>query len=292
MSWRTVVISSVCKLDVNMGFLVVRGEETKKIFLDEIAILMIENPAVSLTGCLIEALTEKKVKVIFCDFKRMPAAELIPYRGCYDKSRKIRAQIEWSNGIKELVWTEIVTDKIRKQAEFLKDLSMIKEEMLLKSYINQIELFDVTNREGHAAKVYFNAVFGMDFTRSADNPINAALNYGYSVLLSAFNREVAANGYLTQLGLFHNNMFNQFNLSSDLMEPFRVLIDRKVKNMEVSSFGKEEKHRIIDVLNDTVSINRTSQTVLNAIRLYTLSVFEALNEGDLSALRFFDLEKK
>ena len=56
MSWRTVVITTRCKLDFKMGYMVVRGEETKKIFVDEIAILLIENPAVSLTGCLLEAL--------------------------------------------------------------------------------------------------------------------------------------------------------------------------------------------------------------------------------------------
>ena len=61
MSWRTVVIESRCKLDYKMGFMVVRAEETKKIFLDEIAILLIENPAVSLTGCLLETLVEKKI---------------------------------------------------------------------------------------------------------------------------------------------------------------------------------------------------------------------------------------
>ena len=77
MSWRTVVITSRCKLDFKMGFMVVRAEETKKIFLDEIAVLLIENPAVSLTGCLLEALTEKKIHVIFCDSKRNPNAELV-----------------------------------------------------------------------------------------------------------------------------------------------------------------------------------------------------------------------
>lgn len=47
MSWRTVVISNRCKLDVKMGFMVVRGEETTRVFLDEIALLLIENPAVA-----------------------------------------------------------------------------------------------------------------------------------------------------------------------------------------------------------------------------------------------------
>ena len=78
MSWRTVVITSRCKLDYKMGFMVVRAEETKKIFLDEIAVLLIENPAVSLTGCLLEALVEKKIRVIFCDTRRTPNAELVP----------------------------------------------------------------------------------------------------------------------------------------------------------------------------------------------------------------------
>ena len=70
-------------------------------------------------------------------------------------------------------------------------------------------------------------------------PINAALNYGYSIVLSVFNREITANGYLTQLGLFHDNMFNQYNLSCDLMEPFRPFVDIAVKDMNPHKFEKE-----------------------------------------------------
>lgn len=289
MSWRTVVITSRCKLDYKMGFMVVRAEETKKIFIDEIAVLLIENPAVSLTGCLLEALVEKKIRVIFCDTKRTPNAELVPYHNSYDCSRKIKAQINWSIDIKGAVWADIVAEKIRKQAEFLSDLQKNDEAMLLRSYLTQIELHDATNREGHAAKVYFNALFGMEFTRSEDNTTNAALNYGYGIILSAFNREIAAQGYLTQIGIFHDNMFNYFNLSCDLMEPFRILVDRKVKTMHFSDFSSEEKHFLVDILNDTVVINHTRQTVLNAIKYYCRSVFDALNEGDLSLIQFYSL---
>lgn len=116
--------------------------------------------------------------------------------------------------------------KDSKQADTLDQYGK-SEAKLLRKYIEEIEYGDATNREGHAAKVYFNALFGMDFTRTEENSINAALNYGYGILLSAFNREIVMNGYITQIGLFHNNMFNQFNLGSDLMEPFRsLLIDR------------------------------------------------------------------
>ena len=289
MSWRTVVITSRCKLDYKMGFMVVRAEETKKIFLDEIAILLIENPAVSLTGCLLEALTEKKIKVIFCDAKRNPNAELMPYYNAYDCSRKVRAQIQWSEDIKGAVWADIVAEKIRKQADFLYELHKSEEADKLRSYLFQIEPRDATNREGHAAKVYFNALFGMDFTRSEENLTNAALNYGYSIILPAFNREIVAHGYLTQLGIFHDNMFNHFNLSCDLMEPFRILIDRKVKGMKIAEFTSDEKHTLVNILNETVTIGQTRQTVLNAIKFYCRSIFDALNEGDLSLIQFYSL---
>lgn len=111
MSWRTVVISNRCKLDLSMGYMVIRGEETKRVFIDEIAILLIENPAVSMTGCLLAELTEKKIRIIFCDEKRSPYAELQPYNGCHDRSRKIKTQIAWSELQKKAVWTEIVAEK-------------------------------------------------------------------------------------------------------------------------------------------------------------------------------------
>ena len=289
MSWRTVVITSRCKLDYKMGFMVVRAEETKKIFLDEIAVLLIENPAVSLTGCLLEALVEKKIRVIFCDARRTPNAELVPYYNSYDCSRKIKAQIAWTDDLKGAAWADIVAEKIRKQADFLEELGKFNECSLLRSYLSQIEPHDATNREGHAAKVYFNALFGMDFTRSEENTVNAALNYGYSIILSAFNREIVAHGYLTQLGIFHDNMFNHFNLSCDLMEPFRILVDRKVKSLSFVELTSEEKHILVNVLNETVVINQTKQTVLNAIKYYCRSVFDALNDGDLSLIQFYSL---
>ena len=290
MSWRTVIISNQSKLDYKMGYVVIRGLETKRILLDEIAVLLLENPAVSLTGCLVEALTEKKVKVIFCDSKRNPIAELIPHHGSHDSSAKIRAQASWKDEIKAIIWKEIITEKIRKQSEFLSALGKNKEAELLASYIGQVELLDSSNREGHAAKVYFNALFGMDFTRSATIPVNAALNYGYSIILSAFNREISSNGYLTQLGIFHNNMFNHFNLGSDLMEPFRILVDVVVYNMKPFQFEKEEKHFMWKIQDQRVIIDGQRQSVLNAIKIYTRSVFDAISDEDPFKIRHYLIE--
>ena len=252
---------------------------------------MIENTAVSITGCLISELIQKKIKVIFCDEKRNPTGELISIYGSHDCSAKIRKQIEWGNDIKAYIWTEIVSEKIRNQQIFLDELGKYEECSLLKKYVSEIEFNDESNREGHAAKVYFNALFGKDFTRSKDCTINAALNYGYSIILSAFNRECTMNGYLTQLGLFHNNMFNFFNLSCDLMEPFRILVDRKVVEEKYGIFEVEEKRQLIGILNQTVIINNSTQYVSNAIKIYCKSIFDAINDKDVSLIRFFKLRK-
>lgn len=271
-----------------MGYLVVRKMDVTKIHISEIGVLMIESTAVSITAALLAELTARKVKVVFCDEKRNPSAELIPYYGAHDTSMKVRNQIAWSTDIKSAVWTEIVSEKIRKQLAVLERYKKA-EAGLLREYLEQLEFGDVTNREGHAAKVYFNALFGKEFSRSADLVINAALNYGYSIILSAFNREIVSNGYITQLGLFHDNMFNPFNLGSDLMEPFRPLVDCKVIDMQVKALEHQEKMDIVNILNQEVIINGRSEYVSNAIKIYCKSVFDSLNEVDTSLLKFYEL---
>ena len=265
------------------------SEQTIRVHISEISVLIIENTATSITTALLNELTKQKVKVIFCDEKRNPSSELISYYGSHDTSNKVRHQIAWKQNTKESVWTEIVTEKIRKQKQFLEILDK-EEAILLNTYINDIAWNDESNREGHAAKVYFNALFGLNFTRTSDSPLNAGLNYGYTIILSAFTREIVANGYITQLGLFHDNMFNQFNLASDLMEPFRVLVDQKVYSMRYTEFEHEQKMEIVNILNQEVRIDGKIQYVNNAIKIYCKSVFDALNEDDSSLIRFYCFE--
>ncbi len=289
MSWRTVVISSSVKLDYQLGYMVVRGETVTKIHLSEIHTVMVESTAVSMTAALLQELINHKVKVIFCDERRNPSAELLPYYGSHDTSRKIRTQIVWQEDIKKSVWTEIVGEKIRNQMLVLQDYGRTEVD-LLRQYMEELQYGDETNREGHAAKVYFNALFGKEFSRSTDNSINAALNYGYSIVLSLFTREIAINGYLTQLGLFHDNMFNPFNLASDLMEPFRTLVDRRVLQMKPEKLEHEEKMALVDIANQEVFINGRRELVSNAVKIYTRSVFDALEERDVSLIRFYSLQ--
>ena len=290
MSWRTVVISRSAKLDYQMGYMVVRSSgETNQIYLRDIRMVLIESTAVSITAALLCELVHHKIKVVFCDEKRNPSSELMPYYGSHDCSGKLRTQMTWSDEIKKEVWTEIVTEKIRKQAEHLREYELSEADMLM-GYLEEIQIGDETNREGHAAKVYFNALFGSGFSRTLDCFENAALNYGYSILLSSFTREIVNNGYLTQIGLFHDSQDNPFNLASDLMEPFRPIVDRVVRNMDLLKFEHDEKMKLVDISNHQVRINNRDEYVSNAIQIYCRSIFDAINHRDLSEIQFYQYE--
>ncbi len=221
MGWRTVAVTKQAKLDYSMGYMVVRdAENTVKIHIDEISLLIIENTATSVTTALLSKLTASKVKVIFCDEKRNPSSELVSYYGSYDCSKAIKEQIAWKELSKQFVWTAIVHEKIINQANHLLFFEHNEQAQMLFDYADEIELGDVTNREGHSAKLYFNALFGKGFSRNDDNPINAALNYGYSLILSCINREIVSDGYLTAFGIHHNNMYKLKRVERNAPEEF------------------------------------------------------------------------
>lgn len=286
MGWRTIIINNNCKLSYKNNYLIVRNENLMQIHLSEVNMIIVENCMASITSYLLNELAEKKIKIIFCDEKHNPSCELMPYYGAFNTSKKILNQIKWNEKRKDSAWKEIVKCKISNQARLLEKLK-IKEYKKLLEYSQQVKDADCTNREGHAAKVYFNLLFGNNFIRGEENNINNALDYGYSMLLSMFNREVVSKGYITQLGINHHNEFNQFNFSCDLMETFRPLVDEVVYNNKEREFNKEFKYKLIDLYNSNVEINQREQYITNAITIYCKSVFDYLdNEKESKILNY------
>ena len=193
MGWRTVVVNRNCKLSYKNDYLVIRSEELQMIHLSEIDTIIVENGMVSITSYLINELAQNKIKIIFCDEKHNPSCEMMPYYGSFNTSKKVTIQSKWKENKKKEAWQQIIKYKIHNQAMLLKKLDISGYKKLL-DFKEQVELDDKTNREGHAAKVYFNLLFGMDFSREKENNINSALDYGYSIILSMLNREVVNKG--------------------------------------------------------------------------------------------------
>lgn len=284
MGFRTVIVKSRVKLGLRLDSMIIRGETEKRVFINEINTLIIQSTAVSVTAALMNELARRNIKVVFCDEKCNPSAELVPYYGAHNTSKRYKQQIAWTKPVKDEVWKQIVIRKIIGQSKVLWKKGNFKEADMLAAYAAQVEDGDVTNREGHAAKVYFNCIMGENENRHDDTFLNGCLNYGYAVLLSAFNREVVASGYMTQLGIWHDNEFNQFNLSSDLMEPFRPYVDELALSLKESD--EDFKLKLIDILNCETVVAGKKTTFDLAIRQYTKSVLFALGSGETDDIQF------
>ena len=278
MSFRTVVITRQSKISYKNRFLVVKHESDEKfIHLSEIDTIIVDSISVSISAYLLKELSDNKINIIFCDEKHNPFGELSSYYSRHNTSKQIKEQIKWTKLSKDMLWLKIVENKILNQARLLKKIKSSKYKLLL-SYIDEIKIGDKTNREGHAAKVYFNELFGKNFSRNDSNDINAALNYGYAVLLSTFNKEIVSNGYLTQLGIHHKNEFNEFNLTCDMMEPFRIIIDNFVYYNKERKFDSSYKLDIVNIFNNTYKYLGKKYVLKDIIKMYVKNTLDAIND--------------
>ena len=278
MGFRTVRINNRCKLELSINYLVCRNEKETRINIDEISTLIIGSTEVSITTALLSALMEKNVNVIFCDSKYQPQGQLMSLRGTTDTYKKIKIQISWSKDIKGVIWQEIIKQKILNQARNLKDKDLDSYNKILE-FANLVEVDDITNREGHAAKVYFNSLFSPSFIRHDTSPINKYLDYGYSILFSCISREIKSFGYLTELGIHHIGETNPFNLACDFIEPLRPLIDYYVANKIVNDGNY--KDYFVKLLSKEVKFKDQTQYLDNAIHSYVKNLLMNLREGTL-----------
>lgn len=277
MGWRTVIVNSHSKLSYSNNHLIYKSSmKTEKVHLSEIDILMLETTDIVVTTMLIKRLIDENILLLFCDDKRLPIGKLLPFYARHDSSLQLSRQIQWDEVQKIQVWTEIISQKILNQRQHLSQLIFDEKAYSLMTLHEELEPFDPTNREGHAARIYFNTLFGNDFSRSDENDINIGLNYGYTLLMSVFAREIVKMGCMTQFGLKHANQYNEFNLASDIMEPFRPLVDQIVYENRKQPFTVV-KRRLFDLFTNLYVYGNREMYLTNIISDYTKKVIKVLN---------------
>ncbi|MBC2102985.1 type II CRISPR-associated endonuclease Cas1 [Listeria marthii] len=278
MGWRTVVVNSHSKLSYKNQHLVFKSTyQHEMIHLSEIDVLILETTDITLTTMLINCLVAENILILFCDDKRLPIGKVLPFYGRHDSSLQLSKQLGWDSELKSEVWTEIISQKILNQSTFLSMLNYDEKADSLIKLHETLEIFDPTNREGHAARIYFNQLFGNDFTREQENDINSGLNYGYTLLLSIFARELVKSGCMTQFGLKHSNQFNDFNFASDIMEPFRPLVDQIVYEKRNEDF-QVIKRSLFELFNKQFDYNDQHMFLTNIASDYTKKIVKVLNE--------------
>lgn len=255
-----------------------KEDETVKVHLSEISAIVLQTNQVYISAYLLSELAKEKISLVVSDDTFNPVGQYLPLYGAHNTSKRIAEQLEWGEPAKKRVWQRVVKDKIAHQGRVLSARASELEGEQLARLVAEVRSGDTTNREAQAARIYFQALFGAGFSRDADTPINAALNYGYGILLSAVSREIVSRGYLTQCGICHRNEFNQFNLSCDFMEPFRPIVDRLVFDNIDGDFTKDDKRLLVDMMNHSVSYRGGSYRVSSVIGLYVQDCLNALGK--------------
>lgn len=279
MSFRTVFIESPCRCSYQSGYLVVRKEDdTAKIHLSEVSSIILQTTQAYISAYLLSELAKAKISLVVSDEKCNPVGQCLPLYGSHNTSKRIMHQLDWGEPIKKRVWQSVVKDKISQQARFLEERDYETEAKILHALVQEVRSGDVTNREAHAARIYFRTLFGEGFSREQDNIVNAALNYGYAILLSMVNREVVSRGYLTQCGICHRSEYNQFNLTCDFMEPFRPAVDRLVVDCLDSEFDAGMRRVLGDLANRGVSYKGGSYRLGSVVSLYVQDCLNALTK--------------
>ena len=277
MGWRSVIITQHAKLTYSMQMMIVQTRDgINQIPIEDINLLLVSTTQAVITSALISKLAQNQTKVIFVDEKDNPVVETAVYYPGARNMAKLKKQFNWDEHLKEVLWTRIVSQKIKNQIAVLANYHLDKDEV--QSELDQLEINDESNREAIAARKYFMLLFDKDFVRRDTSAINAALDYGYAILLSSFNREIAMNGYLTYFGIHHCSQENQFNLASDLMEPFRPFVDYWVKAHEkIKELTPDIKYGLVELLSLEIKFNGKKTLLTNAITIYVRECLKFLN---------------
>lgn len=287
MAWRNVIITQQCKISAKYNILVVQTKtDIHEIPLDDIDLLFIQTTRAVLTTHAAAECLKKNIRLLFCDETSMPIGELSPFLSNNARVRNIKAQIAWTESRKQSLWQYIVKEKISHQAKVLED-NDCPDASKLRSLVHEIINADETNREAVAARLYFPRLFSYEFARADEtNPINALLNYGYSLLLSETARQITIHGYLTELGIHHDSDKNTFNLACDLMEPFRPYMDQNIHSLPDTVLTPERKIELVKSMSDRSADRHT--TIRHDIEMFVADSLRYLSaeSNDLPKLGF------
>ena len=287
MGYRQIFIKKSEKLSYKDNQLVVTKDNNEtKVPLEDVNYILIEDCTTILTSRLLAEIGKNAVALIICDEKHEPSSIMYPYNYHYKQLENLEYQLNNTKLLKNELWKLIVIAKIKNQKRILEIKT--KDEYTIEKigdFIAEVEPDDIGNREGLAAKMYFRSLFGNEFIRFYDDGVNAALNYGYTIIVSAIIRNLAVFGLNTYLGIHHNSKINNFNLAYDLLEPYRSVVDKFVydnKDNICYPLSFDFRKKLINLLNKEVLHNNKKYTIEYSIGLLIKSYIKSFSTGDIT----------
>lgn len=296
MTWRSLLIQNSSKLSLYRQHIQIQQKgETYTVPLEDITVIVIENRETLITAPLLSALAENGVTLLTCNDQFLPCGQWLPFSQYHRQLKTLKLQIHAGEPIKKRLWQKIIKQKILNQARCADETGNDLAAKQLRHLATEVKSGDHGNHEAQAAALYFQALFGEDFTRSDDCHINAHLNYAYAILRAAVARCLVLYGWLPALGLFHRNELNPFNLADDFIEPLRPLADLMVMDLKGQgrlkyALDPQAKQHLIALLHYQISIEQQSFSVLAAVDKMIASFQMALSHKKTHYLKLPELQ--
>ena len=282
---QTLMLTSAVSLSLKDNQMVITFKDNKDSVtrhIEDIGFVIVNNPNVSITIPLLNELADNNVAVVFCDRRQMPKSMLMTLDGNSTQQETYRFQIEASLPTKKNIWKQLVEGKIKNQALLLNKVG--RNGNVLKQYYSNVKSGDTDNREGAAAREYWNRLFDSQFIRRREGePPNNLLNYGYTILRAAVARALIGSGLYPAFGVFHKNRYNAFPLADDVMEPYRPFVDEIVYHLyfdgATNELDNNSKSALLRLLFADVKIGKVTRPLENALSMTTASLMKML-KGD------------
>ncbi len=282
MAFRSVAIANDAELHVRSGQLVVIQEQTAWIPTEDIAVLVLENPRITVSSAALSLLSGAGVAVLVCDDKHMPNGILLPHCQHSRMLSVTRQQFAASLPLKKRIWQQLVVAKIENQARCLDSLGLDGANKL-REYARQTVSGDTGGMEAAAARYYFARL--LPGRRHSGQGHDGALDYGYAVLRAAVARSLVAHGFFPAVGIHHDSQLNAFNLADDFIEPFRPVADVLAVANDVDIDTQAGRRTMLGVLNTQTVIAGSVHSVLTAIDALTMSLRRALEAADFRLIK-------
>lgn len=281
---RTVYIGNPAKLRLELQQLVVESHATgeiKGVPIEDMGVLVLDSPQITLTNALLSFLLKHNVAVINCGDNHHPQGLFLPMEGHTQLSGISRCQIEASKPLKKQLWRQTVQAKIHNQGALMRKHQLPYQKM--RRYADAVRTADKTDLEGVAAAHYWQHVFKDEvelFVRDRGGaPPNNLLNYGYAILRAITARALVSSGMLPVIGLHHRNQYNAFCLADDVMEPYRPYVDQIVKQLLaeyqmnlLQDLNTELKARLLQLPTVEVKIDGERSPLMVAMHRTTASL--------------------
>lgn len=292
---RTLAFTNPARLNLRAGQLVVtlpevesndelpshiKNEAVRTIPIEDIGVVLLDHPRITITTGVMEALLENGAAVITCDSRSLPTGLLLPLSGNTVQNERFRTQLDASLPLRKQLWAQTVQTKILGQAVVLEQCAHA-EAGCMHAWAKDVRSGDPDNLEARAAAYYWRHVFPAlpDFVRDREGtPPNNLLNYGYAILRAVVARALVSSGLLPTLGIHHHNRYNAYCLADDIMEPYRPYVDRVVidtvaKHGLVEELTREVKFELLGIPTLDVEIGGRRSPLMVAVSQTTASLY-------------------